>query len=144
RGLQHEPNFAVHRGQELTAIASSLRLMRAIEAFRIDVPQADLDDLRERLARTRWGAQLPGAEWERGVPVGYLRELAEHWATKYDWRAAEAELNRLPQFVTRVDGQRFHFVHVKSAEPAALPLVLCHGWPGSVVEFLDIVRPLND
>ena len=118
--------------------------MRAIEAFRIDVPQADLDDLRERLARTRWGAQLPGAEWERGVPVGYLRELAEHWATKYDWRAAEAELNRRPQFVTRVDGQRFHFVHVKSAEPAALPLVLCHGWPGSVVEFLDVVGPLTD
>ncbi|MEV4754837.1 epoxide hydrolase family protein [Micromonospora sp. NPDC049559] len=118
--------------------------MTAITEFRIDIPQTDLEDLRDRLAHTRWGGQLPGAEWERGVPVGYLRELTEYWATKYDWRAHEAELNTHPQYVTDVDGQRLHFVHVKSAEPGALPLVLLHGWPGSVVEFLDVIGPLSN
>jgi pimeloyl-ACP methyl ester carboxylesterase len=118
--------------------------MTAITEFRIDISQTDLDDLRERLTRTRWGGQLPGAAWERGVPVGYLKELAEHWATKYDWRTHEAELNAHPQYLTDVDGQRLHFVHVKAAEPSALPLLLVHGWPGSVVEFLDVIGPLTD
>ncbi|WP_426508679.1 epoxide hydrolase family protein [Dactylosporangium sp. McL0621] len=118
--------------------------MTAITEFRIDIPQADLDDLRGRLTRTRWGGQLPGPAWERGVPVGYLKDLAEHWATKYDWRAHEAELNAHPQYVTEIDGQRLHFVHAKSAEPGALPLLLTHGWPGSIVEFLDVIGPLTD
>ncbi|SCL50380.1 epoxide hydrolase family protein [Micromonospora chersina] len=118
--------------------------MTAISEFRIDIPQTDLDDLRERLTRTRWGGQLPGAAWERGVPVGYLRELAEHWATTYDWRTHEAELNAHPQYVTDIDGQQLHFVHVKAAEPGALPLLLAHGWPGSIVEFLDVIGPLTD
>ncbi|MFC0504947.1 epoxide hydrolase family protein [Micromonospora costi] len=118
--------------------------MTAISEFRIDIPQTDLDDLRERLTRTRWGGQLPGAAWERGVPVGYLRELAEHWATTYDWRTHEAELNVHPQYVTDIDGQQLHFVHVKAAEPGALPLLLAHGWPGSIVEFLDVIGPLTD
>lgn len=118
--------------------------MTAISEFRIDIPQTDLDDLRERLTRTRWGGQLPGAAWERGVPVGYLRELAERWATTYDWRTHEAELNAHPQYVTDIDGQRLHFVHVKAAEPGALPLLLAHGWPGSIVEFLDVIGPLTD
>jgi pimeloyl-ACP methyl ester carboxylesterase len=118
--------------------------MTDISAFRIDIPQTDLDDLRERLARTRWGAQLPGADWQRGVPVGYLRELAEYWAGTYDWRAHEAELNAHPQFVTDIDGQRLHFLHVTSPEPGALPLVVSHGWPGSVAEFLDVIGPLSN
>ncbi|GII33885.1 epoxide hydrolase family protein [Planotetraspora mira] len=118
--------------------------MTAINEFRIDIPQSDLDDLRRRLAHTRWGAQLPGAEWERGVPVGYLKELTEYWAAKYDWRVHEAELNAYPQYVTDIDGQRLHFLHVKSPEPDALPLVLVHGWPGSIVEFLDVIGPLSD
>jgi len=118
--------------------------MTAITEFRIDIPQTDLDDLRQRLTRTRWGGQLPGAAWERGVPVGYLRELTEHWATTYDWRTHEAELNAHPQYVTDVDGQRLHFVHVRAAEPGALPLLLAHGWPGSIVEFLDVIGPLTD
>jgi pimeloyl-ACP methyl ester carboxylesterase len=118
--------------------------MTAITEFRIEIPQADVEDLCERLARTRWGGQLPGTPWERGVPVGYLKELAEYWATKYDWRVHEAELDAHPQYVTDIDGQRLHFVHVKSAEPGALPLVLVHGWPGSVVEFLDVIGPLSD
>ena len=102
-----------------------------IRPFHIDVPQADVDDLRERLGRTRWAAQLPGAPWERGVPTDYLRSLAQRWATTYDWRAAEAALNAHPQFVADVDGQPLHFLHVTSPEPDATPLVLLHGWPGS-------------
>ena len=115
-----------------------------IEEFRIDVPQADLDDLSDRLARTRWTAPLPGPDWQRGVPVGYLRDLAEHWAVGYDWRAAEAELNRYPQYTTEIDGQRIHFLHVRSPHGNALPLLLSHGWPGSVVEFLDVIGPLTE
>jgi len=115
-----------------------------IRPYRIDIPQAELDDLRSRLAGTRWPAQLPGAGWTRGVPVDYLRQLAEHWASKYDWREHEARLNGYPQFTTEIDGQRIHFLHVRSPEPDALPLVVTHGWPGSVVEFLDVIGPLTD
>ncbi|WP_342801712.1 epoxide hydrolase family protein [Nocardia sp. No.11] len=116
----------------------------AITPFRIDIAQRDLDDLRRRLTDARWPAEQPGAEWRRGVPVGYLRELAEYWRTTYDWRAAEAELNAFPQFTTEIDGQRIHFLHVRSARPDATPLLLTHGWPGSVVEFLDVIGPLTD
>lgn len=115
-----------------------------ITPFRIDIDQARLDDLRERLERTIWPAPLPGDGWDTGVPTGWLRELAEHWRTGYDWRAAEAHLNAYPQFTTVIDGQRIHFLHVRSPEPDALPLVLTHGWPGSVVEFLDLIGPLTD
>jgi pimeloyl-ACP methyl ester carboxylesterase len=115
-----------------------------IRPFRIEVPQADVDDLRDRLARTRWSAEVPGAGWDRGVPIAYLRELAEHWGTAYDWRAHEAELNRYPQFTTQIDGQTIHFLHVRSAEERATPLLLIHGWPGSFVEFLDMIGPLTD
>ncbi|MBO2453557.1 epoxide hydrolase [Actinomadura barringtoniae] len=118
--------------------------MTEIRPFRIDVPQSDLDDLRERLGRTRWGAAIPGKGWERGVPEDYLRELAEYWRTEYDWRAHEAALNEYPQFTTEIDGANIHFLHVRSPEPNALPLLLTHGWPGSVVEFLDMIGPLTD
>jgi epoxide hydrolase len=115
-----------------------------IHPFRIEIPDADLADLRAHLARTRWPAQLPGAPWERGVPVGYLAELAEHWRTDYDWRAHEAALNELPQHTTAIDGQRIHFVHVRSPEAGALPLMLIHGWPDSIVSFLHLIGPLTD
>ncbi|TYB50635.1 epoxide hydrolase 1 [Nonomuraea sp. PA05] len=114
-----------------------------IHPFRIEIPQQDLDDLHARLARTRWQDQLPGTSWERGVPVGYLRELAEYWRTGYDWRAHEAKLNELPHHTTTIDGQRLHFVHVRSARADALPLMLLHGWPGTFVEFLDVIEPLS-
>src|SRR4051812_12880008 len=110
-----------------------------IHPFRIDVPQDRLDELRARLAATRWPDELPGVGWSRGVPVGYLRELAEHWRTAFDWRAQETELNALPQFTTRVEGQEVHFAHVRSTEPGALPLVLLHGWPGGFTDFRDVV-----
>ena len=115
-----------------------------ITAYRIAVPQADLDDLRERLTRTRWTRDLPGTGWERGVPASYLRELAAYWATGYDWRAHEAALNAYPQFVTTIDGAQLQFLHVRSAEPDATPLLLLHGWPGSIVEFADLIGPLTD
>src|ERR1700736_5158553 len=115
-----------------------------IRPYRIGVPQAVVDVLRERLTRTRWTADLPGTGWERGVPAAYLRELAAYWATEYDWRAQETALNAYPQFMTTIDGAGLHFVHVRSAEPDATPLLLLHGWPGSIVEFLDMIGPLTD
>jgi pimeloyl-ACP methyl ester carboxylesterase len=115
-----------------------------IRPFRIETPQAALDDLRDRLARTRWPRQLPRAEWSRGVPVGYLQELAEHWRTTYDWRRHEARLNEFPQYMTEIDGQDVHFVHVRSSEPDALPLIITHGWPNSIVEFTELIAPLTD
>ncbi|GAB2999954.1 epoxide hydrolase family protein [Saccharothrix stipae] len=118
--------------------------MTEIRPFRIDVPQDRLDDLRARLAATRWPAELPGVGWSRGVPVDYLKDLAEHWRTTYDWRAHEAAINEHPQFLATVDGQNVHFLHVRSPEPDALPLVLLHGWPGGVTDFLDVIGPLSD
>lgn len=115
-----------------------------VRPFRIDVPQADLDDLNDRLARTRWPSEPPGVGWRLGPPVGYLRELVNYWHTRYDWRAAEARLNAIPQFVTTIDGHDIHFIHVRSPESDALPLLLTHGWPSTVVEFLDLVGPLSD
>jgi epoxide hydrolase len=115
-----------------------------IRPFRIETPQGDLDDLGDRLARTRWPSELPGVGWSRGVPLEYLRELAEHWRTGYDWREHEARLNELPQFATTIDGGNVHFLHMRSTEPGALPLIVTHGWPGSVVEFLDVIGPLTD
>ncbi|MDX3227369.1 epoxide hydrolase [Streptomyces sp. ME19-01-6] len=115
-----------------------------IHPFRIEVPQAQLDGLRDRLAATRWPDELPGVGWSYGVPVDYARRLAEYWRTGFDWRAAEARLNAFPQFTTRIDGQNIHFLHARSPEPDALPLIMTHGWPGSVAEFLEVIGPLTD
>ncbi|AOS65028.1 epoxide hydrolase family protein [Actinoalloteichus hymeniacidonis] len=115
-----------------------------IHPFRIDIPQERLDDLRHRLASARWPDELPGVGWDHGMPVSYLRKLVEYWQTGYDWRAHEAALNAIPQFHTEIDGQRVHFLHVRSPEPDAVPLVLSHGWPVSFVEFLDVIGPLSD
>ncbi len=115
-----------------------------IRPFRIDVPQEDLDDLIDRLERTRWPDELPGAEWSYGVPVGYVRDLAERWRTSFDWRKVEARLNEFPQFTTTIDGQTIHFLHVRSPEPDAFPVIATHGWPGSFVEFVEVIGPLTD
>jgi len=112
--------------------------------FRIDVPQADLDDLRDRLARTRWPDQLPGVGWDYGIPLDYVQELAGYWRTSYDWRVHEQRLNEFPQFTTAIDGQTIHFLHVRSSERDALPLIITHGWPGSIVEFMEVIGPLTD
>ncbi|MCW2940943.1 MAG: Microsomal epoxide hydrolase [Actinomycetia bacterium] len=116
----------------------------SIHPYSIDIPQADLDDLKDRLARTRWPQERPGTGWSRGVPVDYLKELAAYWGGGFDWREQEARLNEIPQFVTEIDGQDIHFLHVRSPEPDALPLILTHGWPSSPVEFLKVIGPLTD
>ncbi|MGH3662381.1 MAG: epoxide hydrolase family protein [Micromonosporaceae bacterium] len=115
-----------------------------MKPFRIEIPQADLDELRRRIGATRWPSELAGVGWSRGVPVTYLRELADYWRTHYDWRAAEARLNSFPQFITEIDGANVHFLRVPSPEPHALPLILTHGWPGSIAEFLPVIEPLTD
>jgi microsomal epoxide hydrolase len=115
-----------------------------MKPFRIDVPQAALDDLDRRLAATRWPPDPPCDGWERGVPTGYLRELTGYWRDTYDWRRAEAQLNSFPQFTTEIDGANVHFLHVRSPEPGALPLLLTHGWPSSIAEFLEVAGPLTD
>lgn len=115
-----------------------------IRRFRVDIPQADLDDLGARLARTRWPGEVAGVGWSRGVPLEYLKELAAYWADGFDWRKQEAALNELPQFTTGIDGQDIHFLHLRSPEPSALPLLVIHGWPSSPVEFLKVIDPLVD
>ncbi|WP_020577423.1 epoxide hydrolase family protein [Actinopolymorpha alba] len=112
--------------------------------FRIEIPQAQLDDLHARLANTRWPDELPDVGWTYGVPVTYLKGLAEYWRTSYDWREQEARLNRYPQFRTVTQDQQIHFLHVRSPEPGAFPLLLTHGWPGSFVEFQLMIEPLTN
>jgi epoxide hydrolase len=137
--------FVLPRGEEpVMADQAQTATDTSIRPFRLEVPQADLDDLRARLARTRWPDQPAGVGWSHGIPVEYLRELAEYWRTGFDWRAQEARLNQFPQFTTTLDGHNVHFLHVRSPEPDALPLILTHGWPSSVVEFLDLIGPLSD
>jgi pimeloyl-ACP methyl ester carboxylesterase len=126
-----------------------------IRPFRIDIPEQDLDDLRDRLGRTRWANELPldtsGPQtgpvppgWEYGVPVSYVKELVQYWRDGYEWRAWEAKLNAYSQFTTTIDGQNFHFLHARSPEPDAIPLILTHGWPNTIVEYLELIGPLSD
>jgi pimeloyl-ACP methyl ester carboxylesterase len=116
----------------------------AVTPFTIAVPDAELEDLRARLRRTRWPEREPVAGWSQGVPLAYVQELCAYWADGYDWRATEARLNALPQFRTELDRLGIHFLHVRSPHPGAFPLVMTHGWPGSIVEFLDVLGPLTD
>ena len=115
-----------------------------VRPFRIEVPDAELEDLRDRLARTRWPDELPGVGWSYGVALDYVKDMTEYWRTSFDWRKQEAVLNEFPQFTTTIDGTNVHFLHVRSPEPNATPLILTHGWPGSVAEFLDVIGPLSD
>ena len=115
-----------------------------VDPFHLDVPVAVLDDLRDRLSRTRWPERETVADRSQGVPLAEVQALCAYWSDGYDWRACEARLNALGQFRTTIDGLGIHFLHVRSPEPDALPLILTHGWPGSVVEFLKVVGPLTD
>jgi pimeloyl-ACP methyl ester carboxylesterase len=112
--------------------------------FRIAIPELELTDLRERLRRTRWPECETVEDWSQGIPLGFVQELCGYWAEEYDWRATEARLNDLGQFRTEIDGLGIHFMHVRSPHPEALPLMISHGWPGSIVEFLKAVGPLTD
>jgi pimeloyl-ACP methyl ester carboxylesterase len=118
--------------------------MTNIQRFRIDIPDDVLIDLRHRLAATRWAETECVDDWSQGVPLAYTRELADYWATDYDWRAREAALNRFDQFVTEIDDLPIHFVHHRSPHAEAFPLVITHGWPGSIVEFAKVIAPLTD
>ncbi|MFE3794323.1 epoxide hydrolase family protein [Nocardia tengchongensis] len=115
-----------------------------IHPFHLETPQSDLDYLHDRLDGARWAAQLPGTGWERGIPESGLRELAAYWRNEFDWRAQEAKLNAFPQFTTEIDGQTIHFLHVRSARPDAKPLLITHGFPSSVAEFLGLIGLLTD
>ena len=115
-----------------------------VTAFRLDVPEIELEDLRARIWNTRWPEPETVEDWSQGVPLAYLRSLCRFWADEYDWRATEARLNALPQFRTVIDGLGIYFLHVRSPNVDALPLVMTHGWPGSIIEFLKILGPLTD
>jgi epoxide hydrolase len=115
-----------------------------IRPYRIEVPDAVLEDLRDRLARTRWPEPIPGTSWDYGANVEAVRELCTYWQDGYDWRAHEARLNAVPQFLCEVDGVDLHFWHVRGTGPHPLPLVLVHGWPGSIYEFFELIGPLAD
>jgi pimeloyl-ACP methyl ester carboxylesterase len=118
--------------------------MTAIRPFRLSTPQAVLDDLHDRIDRTRWPEAETVADWSQGVPLAALRDLVDHWRHRHDWRACEARLNGFGQFVTEIDGLDIHFIHVPSPHAGAVPLILTHGWPGSVVEFMECIAPLAD
>ncbi|MGV0812213.1 epoxide hydrolase family protein [Mycolicibacterium boenickei] len=115
-----------------------------INPFRIAIPDADLDDLKTRLARTRWPEAECVDDWTQGIPLSYTRDLADYWASEYDWRARETALNRFDQYTTEIDGLDIHFIHQRSSREDAFPLVITHGWPGSVVEFHKVIEPLAE
>jgi pimeloyl-ACP methyl ester carboxylesterase len=113
-----------------------------IRPFQIAIPQKELDDLQNRIENTRWPNEIPGEGWKRGMPLDYAKKLADYWCTKYDWRKQEATLNKYAHYITEIDGQRIHFVHVRSSGPNAMPLLICHGYPSSFAEFLHMIDPL--
>jgi len=115
-----------------------------IRSFRIDIPESDLDDLRRRLRATRWPETETVEDWSQGVPLAYAQEVCAYWADQFDWRPWEAKLNAWPQFLTEIDGIDIHFLHVLSPHDGALPLILTHGWPGSVLEFHKVIEPLTN
>src|SRR5262245_33115191 len=116
----------------------------AIRPFTVEIPEAEIETLRARVAASRWPSKELVADRSQGVQLATIQELARYWAAEYDWRACEAALNALPQFTTEIDGVDIHFIHVKSPHPGALPLIMTHGWPGSVIELLEAVGPLTD
>jgi pimeloyl-ACP methyl ester carboxylesterase len=125
-------------------MSTTVETTTEIRPFHVDIPEEELAELRRRIAATRWPSKELVEDRSQGVQLATLRELARYWTTDYDWRKAEAKLNALPQFTTEIDGVEIHFIHVRSRHEGALPLVMTHGWPGSVVELLETVGPLTD
>ena len=115
-----------------------------IRPFTVEIPEADLEDLRARIAATRFPEKETVEDDSQGVPLALMQDLARYWATEYDWRKCEARLNAVPNFITEIDGLDIHFIHVRSKHEDALPIVVCHGWPGSIVEQLKLIGPLTD
>ncbi|MGI9326569.1 MAG: epoxide hydrolase family protein [Pseudomonadales bacterium] len=118
--------------------------MATVTPFTIDIPESQLEDLRSRLERVRWPEAEPVDDWTQGIPLAYMKEIVDYWRTQYDWRKIESQLNSYPQFTTELDGVDIHFLHVRSPEPNAMPLILTHGWPGSILEFMKVIGPLTD
>src|SRR5436305_8392122 len=116
----------------------------AVRPFRVDMPEEAIADLRRRIAAARWPSKELVADQSQGVQLATIQELARYWATDYDWRKCEAKLNALPQFMTEIDGLDIHFIHVRSKHENALPLIVTHGWPGSVIEQLQLIDPLTN
>jgi pimeloyl-ACP methyl ester carboxylesterase len=135
--------LAAMSSQSATAQSQEEDPMLSIKPFKIQVSDEAIADLKDRLGKTRWPQAITD-DWSRGQPIRLVKELAEQWRTTHDWRAQERELNRYPHFMTEIDGQPIHFMHIKSAAPNAFPVILSHGWPGSFVEFLDLIGPLTD
>src|SRR5262249_31216870 len=127
-----------------SVMTSTVESATEIRPFRVDVPEEKLDDLRRRVAAARWPSVELVADRSQGVQLVTLQELAHYWTSDYDWRKAEAKLNALPQFITDIDGVDVHFIHVRSPHEDALPLIMTHGWPGSVIELLETIGPLTD
>ena len=125
-------------------MSSAVETANEIRPFSFDVPDAALEDLRRRIAATNWPEKETVADQSQGVPLAMVKELADYWGTDYDWRKCEAKLNSLPQFMTEIDGLDIHFIHVKSDHEDALPLIVSHGWPGSIIEQLKIIDRLTD
>jgi pimeloyl-ACP methyl ester carboxylesterase len=119
-------------------------MSEVIEPFVVDVPADDIEDLKDRLRRTRWPEKEPVADWSQGVPLAYLKDLCRYWLEEYDWPSRQNKLNAFPQYRTDIDGLGIHFLHVRSPHENAFPLVITHGWPGSIVEFLEVIGPLTD
>ena len=135
------------RAQESGKKAPLLVLQAAtkdLSPFTVHVPQRALDDLKKRLANTRWPNKEPVTDWSQGVPLAKAQALVEYWHTRYDWRRVESTLNGLRQFRTQIDGLGIYFIHVRSKHENALPMILTHGWPGSIIEFLEVIGPLTD
>ena len=129
---------ATHQGSEQAADKTAVR------SFHVNVPEAELTELRRRIAATRWPTKELAPDRSQGVQLATLRELARYWTKEYDWRKCEAKLNALPQFITEIDGLDIHFIHVRSKHENALPLIVTHGWPGSVIEQMKLIDPLTD
>ena len=119
-------------------------MIPSIDAFNISVADSEIEDLRLRLGMTRWPDQIPGSDWAYGAKTDYIRDLCEYWAKDYDWRHWEAEINRFPQYTTEIDDHLIHFIHARSSHENATPILISHGWPGTIVEFLKIIEPLTE
>jgi pimeloyl-ACP methyl ester carboxylesterase len=141
---QTAPHTVVSASSSHLATAGAGADDKTIRTFRVSVPQEALDDLRRRLATTRWPDQETVTDQSQGVQLATMKELVRYWQTDYDWRKAEARLNALPQFMTTIDGVDIHFIHVRSRYPNAMPLIMTHGWPGSIFELLNVIDPLTD
>src|SRR5262245_53140937 len=141
---RNESKPGLHRPTAEVAMSSTVQTATDIRPFRVDIPDDQLDELNRRVSATRWPSRELVSDRSQGVQLAALQQLAHYWTNEYDWRRAEAKLDALPQFTTEIDGVDIHFIHVRSQHENALPLIMTHGWPGSVVEMIDSVGPLTD